>query len=98
MYKKTGIETQIFIRDKNAAPNNSPLINARFLFSDSYNANDKKNAEETCPKYQEEPVADKNQIMFPKAAKRPVQTISFLSFLMLHEVSIISATMPAPKA
>ena len=79
------------------APKNIPVKYGRFLLKDSYIAAIIKKAADTCPKYQDDPTEDKNQMMLPTDVKSPMKISNLRSFLNIQDTIIVRATIPAPS-
>ena len=57
----------------------------------------RKKAADICPRYHEEPVADRNQIMLPNPTNKPDQMARGLPFLIVQEINIVKVAIPAPR-
>ncbi|QLG69841.1 MAG: hypothetical protein CH104c_0610 [Candidatus Woesebacteria bacterium] len=87
----------MFTLERYAAPKNTPvfkasLVEMRFLIEMV-----KKRQAVICPKYQEEPTEERNQIIFPAPEIIEDQRASFKSFLILRARLKTTTGIKAPR-
>lgn len=91
-----GSERMVWSLDRYAAPRKTPTMKNLFLSKLSINAARRKKVAVICPKYQDEPLAERNQIILPKPTKLAAQSANFLSFLNKYASLAVRTTIPAP--
>ena len=82
--------------DRYAAPRKMPMTKNLFLSKLSTNAANRKKVAVICPRYQDEPPAERNQTMLPKPTKLATQSTNFLSLLNKYASLAVRTTIPAP--